>query len=81
VPEEVSATDAARSFADLLDAVEHRGERFTIVRRGKAIAQLEPTTRGSGAEAKARLGRHRPDRAWADDLRAIRELLELDDRP
>ena len=38
---DVTATDAARNFADLLDAVEHRGEHFTIVRRGKAIADLE----------------------------------------
>ena len=43
---EVNATSAARNFAELLDAVEHRGERFTIVRRGKVIAQLE-----LGAEA------------------------------
>ena len=40
---EISATEAARNFADLLDAVEHRGETFTIVRRGKPIASLQPT--------------------------------------
>lgn len=43
---EVTATEAARTFADLLDAVEHRGERFTIVRRAKAIARLQPGERG-----------------------------------
>ncbi|MBV8303271.1 MAG: type II toxin-antitoxin system Phd/YefM family antitoxin, partial [Acidimicrobiia bacterium] len=43
---EVTATEAARSFSDLLDAVEHRGERFTIVRRGKAVAQLQPLAEG-----------------------------------
>ncbi|MBA2317940.1 MAG: type II toxin-antitoxin system prevent-host-death family antitoxin, partial [Euzebyales bacterium] len=31
---DVSATDAARNFADLLDAVE-RGAQFTIIRRGR----------------------------------------------
>ncbi|MEZ5270879.1 MAG: type II toxin-antitoxin system prevent-host-death family antitoxin [Ilumatobacteraceae bacterium] len=36
---EITATEASRSFADLLDAVEHRGETFVIVRRGKVIAQ------------------------------------------
>ena len=77
----MSATDAARNFADLLDAVEHRGERFTIVRRGKAIAQLEPVGRGLGADAKDLLRRHRADPAWADDLAAVRGLLEVDDRP
>jgi len=77
---DVSATEAARNFADLLDAVEHRGEHFTIVRRGKAIAHLEPTGRGRGADAKAMLGRHRPDGSWSRDLEAMRSLLELDDR-
>jgi prevent-host-death family protein len=77
---DVTATDAARNFADLLDAVEHRGEHFTIVRRGKAIAHLEPTSRGRGSDAKSLLERHRPDPAWAGDLAAVRALLEVDDR-
>ena len=77
---DVTATDAARKFADLLDAVEHRGEHFTIVRRGKAIAHLEPTSRGRGSDAKALLQRHRPDAAWTSDLGAVRALLEVDDR-
>ncbi len=77
---EVSATDAARSFADLLDAVEHRGEHFTIVRRGRAVAQLEPTTRSRGVHVKELLGRHRPDRQWRDDLDAVRGLVEIDQR-
>ena len=58
---EVSATDAARNFADLLDAVEHRGERFTIVRRGRAVAQIEPVMSGRGADVKSMLRRHRAD--------------------
>lgn len=78
---EISATDAARNFADLLDAVEHRGEHFTIVRRGRAIAQLEPTARRSGHEVKAILTRYRPDREWRHDLDAVRALLEFDQRP
>ena len=77
---DVTATDAARNFADLLDAIEHRGEHFTIVRRGKAIAHLEPVSRGGGAGCKALLRRHRPDADWARDLDAVRGLLEIDDR-
>lgn len=77
---DVSATDAARNFADLLDAIEHDGARFIIVRRGKAIAHLEPVRRGQGAKAKALLRRHRPDPEWADDLATVRDLLEIDDR-
>lgn len=78
---EVSATDAARNFADLLDAIEHRGEHFTIVRRGKAIAHLEPASRGRGADVKVLLRRHRTDPEWAGELHAIRELVELQTRP
>ncbi len=77
---EVSATDAARNIADLLDAIEHRGEHFTIVRRGRAIANLEPVSRGRGTDVKTLLRRHRPDKAWADDLAALRGLLEIEER-
>ena len=77
---EITATDAARRFADLLDAVEHRGERFTIVRRGRVVAQLEPAGHGGGAAVKAALRRHRPDAEWIDDLARSRDLLHLEDR-
>ncbi|HET6874337.1 MAG TPA: type II toxin-antitoxin system prevent-host-death family antitoxin [Acidimicrobiales bacterium] len=78
---EVSATDAARNFSDILDAVEHRGEHFTIVRRGKVVAQLDPVHAGRGAEVKALLQRHRPDTAFAGDVTSVRQLLEIDSRP
>jgi antitoxin (DNA-binding transcriptional repressor) of toxin-antitoxin stability system len=77
---DVSATDAARNFADLLDAIEHRGEHFTIVRRGKAIAHLEPMNRGLGGDVKALLRRHRPDSEWASELVEFRSLLEIEER-
>jgi prevent-host-death family protein len=77
---DISATDAARNFADLLDAIEHRGETFTVVRRGKPIAHLEPVKAGRGADVVALLERHRIDQTWRDDLTAVRRLLELDDR-
>ncbi|WP_420624943.1 type II toxin-antitoxin system Phd/YefM family antitoxin [Candidatus Poriferisodalis sp.] len=57
---EISATEAARGLADVLDAVEHRGERFTVVRRGKAIARIEPLARGEGLEVKELAGRAAP---------------------
>lgn len=78
---EITATDAARRFADLLDAVEHRGEEFTIVRRGRAVAHLEPSGRGRGEDVRALLGRHRPDPAWAEDLESVRDLMENQERP
>ena len=77
---DVTATDAARNFSDLLDAVEHRGEHFAIVRRGRVVAHLEPMKRGAGVDVKTLLRRHRPDPEWADDLRSVRDLLEVENR-
>jgi len=77
---EITATDAARKFADLLDAVEDDGQRYTITRRGKAIAHIEPVSRGRGADAKELLRRHRPDADWSTDLNEVRELLDVDTR-
>lgn len=77
---EISATEAARRFADLLDSVEHDGERFTIIRHGKAVAQIEPISRGGGAETKSLLRRHRPDPDWAAQLDDVRSLLEVEQR-
>ncbi len=76
---DITATEAARNFADVLDAVE-RGEQFTIVRRGKPVAHLEPVHRGRGADVKALLSRHRPDREWIDEIRESRGLLNVEER-
>ena len=78
---EVSATDAARNFSDILDAVEHRGEHFTILRRGKVVAQIDPVQSGGGHEVKAVLRRHRRDPGFATDVASVRELLEIESRP
>lgn len=78
---DVSATEAARHFSDLLDGVEHRREHYTIVRRGKAVAHLEPVAGGRGGDVKKLLRRHRPDAAWTDDLARVRDLVEVEERP
>lgn len=77
---EITATDAARRLADILDAVEHRGEHFTIVRRGRAIAHLGPSVHGRGSAVKDLLRRHAPDPEWRDDLESVRSLLEVEAR-
>lgn len=77
---DVSATDAARNFSDILDAVEHRGERFTIVRRGKVVAQLDPVNSGRGADVKALLRSRRRDPGFRLDIESVRELLEIETR-
>ena len=66
---EISATEASKRFADLLDAVEHRGETFTVVRRGRVVATIAPARRGTGADLRRILADHPPDDRWADDLR------------
>lgn len=78
---DVSATDAARNFSDLLDAVEHRGEHYTVVRRGRPVARLQPVPLGTGAAAKDALRRHKPDIGWADDLAGVRDMVAIDVRP
>jgi prevent-host-death family protein len=74
----VSATAAARNFSNILDAVERRGERFTIVRRGRVVAQLGPVSTGKGGEVKAMLRRQRTDPGFGRDIAAVRELLKVD---
>lgn len=77
---EINATNAARNFSELLDAVEHRGEHFTIVRRGKVVAQLEPVAVGRGADIKALLRLRKVDRGWANELAATRDLVAVEER-
>lgn len=77
---EVTATEASRSFADLLDGVEHRGEIYTIIRRGRVVARLEPARAASGRDVKALLRRHRPDREWAAEVTELRQSLVVEER-
>jgi prevent-host-death family protein len=77
---EVSATEASRSFADLLDGVEHRGETYTIVRRGRVVAQLGRARAASGREVKALLRSHRPDPEWTSELAELRQSLLVEER-
>ncbi|MEO9181338.1 MAG: type II toxin-antitoxin system prevent-host-death family antitoxin [Acidimicrobiales bacterium] len=74
---EISATNAARNFAELLDAVEHKGERITIVRRGRAIAHVEPLANGLGSDVKSILKRHPVD---AQLLASLQDLTVTEER-
>jgi len=74
---EVTATDAARKFSDLLDAVEHQGVHFTVIRHGRVVARIEPVGPGDGARLKQALTSHPPDDDWSDDLSRVRSLLDL----
>lgn len=77
---DLSATEAARRFSDVLDAVEHRGESFTIVRRGHRVAQLTPVVGSSGRTIKDYLASHPVDRTWSEDLVELRSGLVPEER-
>jgi prevent-host-death family protein len=77
---EISATNAARNFAELLDAVEHNGERITIIRRGRAVAHIEPVANGLGSDVKSFLKTHRADAQWSADLMKTRNLAVAEER-
>jgi prevent-host-death family protein len=72
---EISATDASKRFADMLDAVEHRGETFTVVRRGRPIATIAPASRATLGGLREFLREHPVDDAWEADLAEIRRLV------
>ena len=76
----VTATEAARKFADVLDAVESRGETFVVVRRGRAVARIGPAGAGRGAAVKELLRAAPRDAAWVSDVRRMRAALQIEDR-
>jgi len=78
---QITATEAARRFSEVLDAVEHAGEMFVITRGGRAVAALVPAPAGNGGAVRAVLRRHRPDAAWAEEIREVRRLLTDRDLP
>jgi prevent-host-death family protein len=76
----LTATDAARRFSEVLDAVERRGESFLVVRRGRAVARIEPTRAANGKRVKEILRSSPPDRRWAAELHELRAALTIEDR-
>jgi antitoxin (DNA-binding transcriptional repressor) of toxin-antitoxin stability system len=72
---EISATETSEPFADMLDAVQHRGETFTVVRRGRAIATIAPAHRASLSDLREFLARNPPDPYWERDLEDLRRFV------
>jgi antitoxin (DNA-binding transcriptional repressor) of toxin-antitoxin stability system len=67
--------EASKRFADLLDAVEHRAETFTVVRRGRAIATIAPAHRTTLGDLREFLTAYRPDPDWEHDLKDLRRFV------
>jgi antitoxin (DNA-binding transcriptional repressor) of toxin-antitoxin stability system len=76
----LSATDAARRFSELLDAVERRGESFLVLRRGHAVARIEPARAANGRLMKEILRSNPADGRWAEELHELRESLAIEER-
>jgi prevent-host-death family protein len=65
----VTATQAARNFANILDQVE-RGETIVITRDGVPVGRLSPERRTSAQRLQAALRDNPADDGFADDLEA-----------
>jgi len=76
---DITATEAARKFSDLLDAVEHRNESFVVRRGGKPIAHISPASASSGLVVKELLRQFVPDKKWEADLNEVRVQLTSED--
>lgn len=70
----MTATQAARNFAGLLDAVEH-GEAVVITRDGVTVGRVVPERRTTARRLKDALSDHAADPAFADDVEAARADL------
>jgi prevent-host-death family protein len=72
----MTATEASRAFAALLDEAE-RGETIIITRGGRRIATVGPADLSNGSDVVALLAYGEPDDAFANDVAAAREAVEL----
>ncbi|WBB57728.1 type II toxin-antitoxin system prevent-host-death family antitoxin [Streptomyces sp. WMMC500] len=75
----MSASEASRSFASVLDQAEH-GETIVITRNGRRLAILGPAPSGNGAALAEVLEAHAAalDEDFASDVLETRELLTLE---
>lgn len=73
----VTATEASRSFAALLDEAEH-GQTVVITRGGRRIASIGPAAASNGAEVVALLLSNEVDEDFAADVLAARDAVTLE---
>ena len=72
---QLTATDASRRFSEVWRGGPS-GESYVIVRHGRAVATIGPATGGTGKTLKEALSANRPDGAWVDELRELRETMD-----
>ncbi|NYH52465.1 prevent-host-death family protein [Nocardiopsis arvandica] len=72
----ITATEAARKFSELLDAIES-GERVTITRGGSPVTVMEPAPRYTGAGLRAALEKIEPlDDDFESDVLSVRAFVD-----
>lgn len=69
----MTATEASRSFAALLDEAE-RGETVVVTRGGRRIATIGPASAGNGAIVAELLDSAKVDEDFATDIEAARQM-------
>lgn len=75
----ISARDASRGFAALLDHVESDGEEYTVIRDGKPVARIVPATaRTIDGFLARRANSPKLDDDFAADATAATPLLTTD---
>lgn len=77
----LTATEAARQFSDVLDAVEHERATFVITRNGDEIARIGPATVPNGAAIRRLVEEYGPDPEWAREIAEARALLTVAEKP
>ena len=69
----VSATEAVRSFSDLLNRIRYRAEEFVVERAGEPVCRMTPAAPAKGLSLRdlASLLREipKPDADYASDVR------------
>jgi prevent-host-death family protein len=70
----ITATEASRSFAALLDEV-GKGETVIVTRGGRRIAAIGPAASGNGADVLDLLRSPNVDVGFARDLSDIRQAV------
>jgi len=73
----ITATEASRTFAALLDDAE-RGQTIVVTRGGRRVAAIGPVSASNGAEVKNLLRSASIDDAFAADILAGRDAVTLE---
>ena len=76
----LTATEVARRFSEVLDAVETRRETYVVVRGGRPVASIAPAAAVDGRAVKDLLAATPRDAEWAAELRDLRAGLAVEDR-